>query len=84
MAKFYCRFIETFNHVAVSLIDILKDGKKSKFKKMKFEITSEAIQSFEELKRYFQTAPILIYFDLTKYSMLETNAFGKAPRAIFW
>lgn len=53
MANFYCRFIKAFSRMATSLINILKDGKKNKFKEIKFKMTSEAIKSFEKLKHCF-------------------------------
>ena len=46
-------------------------------------MTLEAIKLFEKLKNYFWTLLILIYFDSTRYLMLEPNAFGMALRAIF-
>ena len=49
---------------------------------MKFKMTPEAIKLFEELKRCFQTAPMLVYFDPTRHFMLETDAFGEALEAI--
>ena len=50
MTNFYCHFIETFSHVAISLTDMLKSNKNDKFKEMKFKITSEAIELFKKLK----------------------------------
>ena len=61
---------------------MLKGGKKDKFKGIKFEMTPEAIKLFEELKHCFQTAPMLVNFDLMRHSMLETNASEKALGAI--
>lgn len=62
---------------------MLKGGKKSKFKEIKFEMTPKTIKLFEKLKCYFQMAPMLVYFDPIKYSMLETNASDETVEAIF-
>lgn len=66
-----------------SLIDMLKGRKKSKFKKIKFKITSKAIKLFEKLKCYFQIALMLVYFDPTRHLILEIDALSKILRAIF-
>ena len=82
MINFCRQFIEVFGHVAAGLTNMLKGGEKSKFKEIKFEMTPKAIKLFEELKRCFQTALMLIYFDPTRRSMLETDASSEALEAI--
>ena len=69
--------------MAASLMDMLKSEEKGKFKGIKFKMTTEAIKLFEELKCCFQMVPILIYFNLTRHFMLETNASGEVLGAIF-
>ena len=46
-------------------------------------MTLEIIKLFKKLKYCFQTALVLVYFNLTKHSMFETNTSGKVLRAIF-
>lgn len=53
MANFYCRFIKVFSRMAAGLMNMLKSGKKNKFKKIKFKMILKAIKLFEKLKRYF-------------------------------
>lgn len=69
--------------MAAGLTNMQKGRKKGKFKEKRFKMTSKVIKLFEKLKRYFQTALILVYFNPTKYSILETNTLDKALGAIF-
>lgn len=62
-ANFYCCFIDAFSWMAIALSDMLKSKEKSKLKRKKFVLTKEAKKTFEELKRLFTTAPILIHYD---------------------
>jgi hypothetical protein len=43
-----------------------------------FEWTAEAEEAFQELKTRFSTEPILIIFDPSKPSVVETDASDKA------
>ena len=43
-----------------------------------FEWAAEAEEAFQELKTRFSTEPILVIFDPTKPSMVETDASDKA------
>ena len=72
-ANFYRRFIDAFIWVAAGLSDMLKGGEKRKFKGKKFIFTKEAKEIFEELKRLFTTVPILIYYNLARKIMVESN-----------
>ena len=51
--NFYRCFIEAFSKVALGLSDMLKGNTKRKFRGMKFVLTSEALESFNELKHFF-------------------------------
>jgi hypothetical protein len=46
-----------------------------------FEWTAEAEEAFQELKTRFSTEPILIIFDPSKPSVVETDTSDKAIRA---
>ena len=61
-ANFYCQFIDAFSWVAAGLSDMLKGREKGKFKEKKFALTKEAKKAFEELKRFFTTASILVHY----------------------
>ena len=63
-ANFYHCFIDAFSRVAASLSDMLKGGKKSKFKEEKFVLTKEAKEAFEEFKQLFTIVSILVYYNL--------------------
>jgi hypothetical protein len=43
-----------------------------------FEWIAEAEEAFQELKTRFSTEPILVIFDLSKPSVVETDASDKA------
>ena len=62
-ANFYHWFIDAFSWVAAGLSDMLKGREKSKFKGKKFIFTKKVKETFEELKRLFTTALILVYYD---------------------
>ena len=81
-ANFYRRFIEAFSKVAAGLSDMLKGGTKGKFRGMKFVLTGEALESFNELKRLFACAPMLVHYDPMRRIMLECDASGFAISAI--
>jgi hypothetical protein len=46
-----------------------------------FEWTAKAKEAFQELKTRFSTEPILVIFDPSKPSIVETDASDKAIRA---
>ena len=68
--------------MATGLSDMLKSGIKGKFKGMKFVLIGEALESFNELKRFFACAPMLVYYDPMRCIMLECDASGFAISAI--
>jgi hypothetical protein len=76
-ANFYRRFIRYFSRIAAGLTNLLKEGKKGKFTQ-KFVLTSEAKKAFEELKRAFTSAPMLMHFDPKRKILIETDASGYA------
>ena len=55
-----------------------------KVKENKVWNNSRNIKLFEELKYYFQTVLMLVYFNPTRYLILEANAFSKALKVIFY
>ena len=66
-ANFYRKFIEKYSKIATPLTELTK-------KDTKFEWSSEAQRSFEELKKRFTSQPILSSFDPEKPITLETDA----------
>jgi hypothetical protein len=70
-ANFYRKFIRGYLGVSASLIDLTKKDKPF--------VWSENEQFvFDELKRRFSEAPILVIFDPEKYIILETDVFDYA------
>ena len=61
---------------------MLKGGEKGKFKGKIFVFTKEAKEVFEELKRLFITAPILVHYDSARRIIVESNASSFAISAI--
>ena len=59
LAGYYRRFIENFSKIAKPMTDLLK-------KNRKFAWTGECEESFNELKTWLTTAPILILPDDSK------------------
>ncbi|KAI7411517.1 hypothetical protein KC336_g12012 [Hortaea werneckii] len=70
-ANFYRQFIAGYSQVATPLTNLTK-------KEQAFEWTQEAKQAFQELKTRFSTEPILVIFDPSKSTTLETDASDKA------
>ena len=62
--------------------DLLKSREKGKFNEKNFAFTKEAKEAFEELKRFFTTVPILIYYDLAWRIMVESDASSFAILAV--
>ena len=81
-ASFYRQFIDKFSRVASGFSDLLKDSQKGKFKRMKFNLTQAAIESFYELKQKFTTAPMLRHYDPDKRLQLKIDASGFAISGI--
>ena len=70
--NFYRRFIEIFSRVIADLTELLKEKKKEKFFD-KFELTSKARKSFNNLKKIFMKTSLLWHFNLDLKIMIETN-----------
>ena len=68
MTGFFWRFIK----IAKPLNDLL-EGEASKQKGEELELTPEALQAFEDLKKCM-TAPVLVFADFRKPFRLETDA----------
>jgi hypothetical protein len=75
-ANFYRRFIKDFSRICRPLTESTTGDKKD------WCWRPEMQNSFEELKNWFTTAPILTYFDLTQTCIVETDASHFALRAI--
>ncbi|KAH0607133.1 uncharacterized protein H6S33_003121 [Morchella sextelata] len=74
-ANFYRRFIEGFSKVCKPLTDLLQKDKK-------WYWTAAHEQAFEELKRLFTSAPILLHFDPSRRTVVETDASDFAKGAV--
>ena len=73
MTGFFRRFIKGYAKIAKPLNDLL-EGEASKLKSEELELTPEALQAFEELKKKCMTAPVLVFADFWKPFWLETDA----------
>ena len=72
-ANFYRQFIEAFSKVTLGLLDMLKSSTKKKFKSIKFVFTGKALESFNELKRFYACASMLVHYNPMHRIMLECN-----------
>ena len=61
-ANFYQRFIDGFSCVVSGLLDMLKGGIKGKFNNKDFAMIAEVFEAFNELKKHFTTAPMLVHY----------------------
>ena len=87
-AKYYRRFIQDYARRAKPLTDLTKGesstgtkGEHSKSKsqaKVPFSWGQQQQEGFEDLKRAFQEAPILVQFDPNRPTLLEPNASNQA------
>ena len=73
-ANFYQCFIDGFSHVASGLLDMVKGGVKSKFNNKNFAMTAEAFEAFNELKKYFTIASMLVHYEPKRRITFRTNA----------
>ena len=76
MTGFFRRFIKGYAKIAKPLNDLL-EGEASKLKSEELELTPEALQAFEDLKKKCMTAPVLVFADFQKPFRLETDASGE-------
>ena len=58
------------------------EGEASKLKSKELELTPEALQAFEDLKKKCMTAPVLVFADFQKPFWLETDASGEGLGAV--
>ena len=80
MTGFFRRFIKGYSKIAKPLNDLL-EGKASKLKNKELELTPEALQAFEDLKKLMM-APVLVFADFTKPFQLETDASTEGLGAV--
>ena len=83
MTGFFWQFIKGYAKIAKPLNDLL-EGKASKLKKEELELTLEALQAFEDLKKKCMTAPVLVFTDFNKPFRLETDASGEGLGAVLF
>jgi hypothetical protein len=76
-ANFYRRFIKYFNWITADLTNLLKEEKKKKFIQ-KFVFISEIKKTFEELKRAFISASMLMHFDSKWKILIEIDVLKYA------
>ena len=81
MTGFFRRFIKGYAKIAKPLNDLL-EGEASKLKSEELELTPEALQAFEDLKKKCMTAPVLVFADFRKPFRLETDASGEGLGAV--
>ena len=81
MTGFFRRFIKGYSKIAKSLNDLL-EGEASKLKNEELELTPEALQAFEDLKKKCMTAPVLVFTDFKKPFWLETDASREGLGAV--
>ena len=81
MTSFFRRFIKGYSKIAKPLNDLL-EGKASKLKNKELELTPEALQAFEDLKKKCMMAPVLVFADFKKPFRLETDASREGLGAI--
>jgi len=67
-ANFYRRVIQNYSRLARPLTELTK-----KERKEDSAWNQEAQTAFEELKRWFTTAPILAHFDPTRQVIIESD-----------
>ena len=81
MTGFFWQFIKGYSKIAKPLNDLL-EGEASKLKNEELELTPEALQAFEDLKKKCMTAPVLVFADFKKPFQLETDASGEGLGAV--
>ena len=81
MTGFFRRFIKGYSKIAKPLNDLL-EGEASKLKNEELELTPEALQAFEDLKKKCMTAPVLVFTDFKKPFRLETDASREGLGAV--
>lgn len=77
VAGWYRRFIRNFSGITVPLTNLIKKGKK-------FEITEEALRSFEEVKHALTHAPVLVHPDFKKHFFIQCDASNVGVGAVLF
>ena len=80
MTGFFRRFIKGYAKIAKPLNNLL-EGEASKLKSEELELTPEALQAFEDLKKCMM-ALVLVFADFRKPFRLETDVFGEGLGAV--
>jgi hypothetical protein len=70
LAGYYRRFIEGFSKITKPIIEQL-------WKDKKFEWTTKCESSFQELKQWLTTAPVLVMPDMEKQLLIYCDASGQ-------
>ena len=81
MTGFFQQFIKGYSKIAKPLNDLL-EVEASKLKNEELELTPEALQAFEDLKKKCMMAPVLVFADFKKPFWLETDASGEGLGAV--
>ena len=68
--NFYRRFIAMFSRIAQPLISLTR----KEFKGKLVDLTPEAIEAFDKLKKAVTTTPVLAHFDPSKKSYVEVDS----------
>ena len=77
----YRHFIKGFAHIAAPLYDLISGINKDK-KSEPVELSPEALEAFNILKKMCVNAPVLAFPDFKKPFLLETDASGKGLGAV--
>ena len=81
MTGFFRQFIKGYSKIAKPLNNLL-EGEASKLKNEELELTPEALQAFEDLKKKCMMAPVLVFANFKKPFRLETDASGEGLGAV--
>ena len=77
----YSRFIKELAHIGAPLYDLISGVNKDK-KSEPVELSPEALESFNILKKKCVNAPVLAFPDFRKPFLLEMDASGKGLGAV--
>ena len=82
--NYYRRFIQDYARRAKTLTDLTKGGtsKSASKAKVPFSWGQQQQEAFEDLKRAFQEAPILVQFDPNRPMLLVTDASNQAISSV--
>ena len=81
MTRFFQQFIKGYSKIAKPLNDLL-EGDASKLKNEELELTLEALQAFNNLKKKCMMAPVLVFADFKKPFRLETDVSREGLGAV--